>query len=38
MWSKALAFAGCLSAVVVGSAVSAAEITVISSTAMREVM
>ena len=38
MWSKAIAVAGCLGAMLVGSAVSAAEITVIASTAMREVM
>jgi molybdate transport system substrate-binding protein len=38
MWSKAVAVAGCLIAMLVGSAASAAEITVIASTAMREVM
>jgi molybdate transport system substrate-binding protein len=38
MFSKTLAAAACLGAVLAGSAASAAEITVIASTAMREVM
>jgi len=38
MWLKTAAAAGCLSAVLIGSVVNAAEITVIASTAMREVM
>jgi molybdate transport system substrate-binding protein len=38
MWSKALAVAGCLCAVLAASAVNAAEISVLSSTAMREVL
>src|SRR5262245_63099146 len=37
MWLKAFA-AGCVGAVLMGSAVRAAEITVIASTAMREVL
>ena len=38
MWSKTTALAGCLSAVLAASAVNAAEINVIASTAMREVL
>jgi molybdate transport system substrate-binding protein len=38
MWSKALAVAGCLSAVLAATVVNAAEISVLSSTAMREVL
>lgn len=38
MWSKSVAVAGSLGAMLVGSAVSAAEIAVVASTAMREVM
>jgi molybdate transport system substrate-binding protein len=38
MWSKAAAVAGCLGAVLAASAVGAAEINVIASTAMREVL
>src|SRR5712675_1704582 len=37
-WSKTIAVAGCLGVVLMGSAVNAAEVTVIASTAMREVM
>jgi molybdate transport system substrate-binding protein len=37
-WSKTAAVAGCLGALLMGDAVTAAEITVIASTAMREVM
>jgi molybdate transport system substrate-binding protein len=38
MWSKAVAVAGCLSTLLVGGTVNAAEVAVIASTAMREVM
>src|SRR5262245_29224505 len=38
MWSKTIAVAGCLGALLIGNAASAAEVTVIASTAMREVM
>jgi molybdate transport system substrate-binding protein len=38
MWSKSLATAACLVAVLASGAASAAEVTVIASTAMREVM
>src|SRR5262245_65230715 len=38
MWSKAAAVAACLGAVLAASAVGAAEINVIASTAMREVL
>src|SRR5215510_3247460 len=38
MWSKTAAVAGCLGAVLAASAVGAAEINVIASTAMREVL
>ena len=38
MWSKTTALAGCLSAVLAASAVNAAEVNVIASTAMREVL
>jgi molybdate transport system substrate-binding protein len=38
MWLKAIAVAGCLGAMLAGNAASAAEVTVIASTAMREVM
>src|SRR5713101_10074595 len=38
MWSTIAAVAGCLCGLLVGNAVNAAEITVIASTAMREVM
>jgi molybdate transport system substrate-binding protein len=38
MWSKVVAVAGCLGAMLAGNAASAAEVTVIASTAMREVM
>ena len=38
MWSKTAAVAGCFGALLAASAVDAAEISVISSTAMREVL
>ena len=38
MWSEVVAVAGCLSAVLTGNVATAAEISVIASTAMREVM
>ena len=38
MWSKTAVLAGCLSAVLAASAVNAAEVNVIASTAMREVL
>src|SRR5712671_149297 len=37
-WSNTAAVAGCLGALLMGNAVNAAEITVIASTAMREVL